>query len=462
MRSIRANLVLWLVSALVLGSVILVVATYTFTHDAIGRAFDDEMRQIAYAVHLREDWAEERPIRIARPEFVFAVRAYEPDGRIFFETWLPTLRFDGPQSRVEGFADVDTASGTWRVFTHVTPEGIVQVAQPTATRAGLARSLSFRMLLPVALFIPVLAVLIGWVLTRGLAPLDQTSRNVARRDATRLDPLPKEGVPRELAPLIDQINALMRRLAESLATQRRFVADAAHELRSPIAALALQAQLAERAADTDAGGAAFADLHRGIERAGRTVQQLLALARLEPGEQPEPFVAVDLAALAREVVGSHAAEAEACGIDLGADAARPALVNGAREALRSLVANLVDNALRYAPRGTDVTVAVNPTDECVELTVIDRGPGIPPSAREHVFERFRRLEGDATPGSGLGLAIVKAVVDQHGGTITLADAGSDIAHPGLLVRARLPAAERTDAAGLQEARSAPPRARAPN
>jgi two-component system OmpR family sensor kinase len=440
MRSIRANLLLWLVSALVLGSVILVVGTYTFTHDAISRVFDDEMRQIAYAVHLREDWTEERPIRIAKPDFVFAVRAYEPDGRIFFETWLPTLRFDGPQSRIEGFADVNTASGAWRVFTHATPEGIVQVAQPAATRAELARALASRVLLPVMLSIPVIALLIGWVLKRGLAPLDDTSRNVARRDAARLDPLPTEGVPRELVPLIDQINALMTRLAEQLATHRRFVADAAHELRSPVAALALQAQLAERAENPDARSAAFAELRRGIERAGRMVQQLLVLARLEPGEHPEPFTRVDVAALAREVVGSYAMEAETCGIDLGADAAGAAIVPGAREALRSLIANLVDNALRYAPRGTDITVTVASMPLAVEITVVDCGPGIPTAARERVFERFHRIAGDRTPGSGLGLAIAKAVVEHHHGTITLADARPGCEPPGLLVRVQLPSA----------------------
>jgi two-component system OmpR family sensor kinase len=443
MKSIRANLVVWLVSALALGSVLLLVGTYTFVHEEVGRMFDEELKQIAYAVHLREDWTEERAIRIAKPEFVFAVRAYEPDGRVFFETWLPTLRFDGPQARREGFADVHTASGVWRVFTHVTPEGIVQVAQPADVRAALARSLSFRMLLPVVLFIPALAVLIGWVLRRALAPLNDTSQGVARRDATRLEPLSTEGVPSELVPLIDQINALMTRLAASLASQRRFVADAAHELRSPVAALALQAQLAERAGDAEGRAAAFADLQHAITRARRLVQQLLVLARLEPGESPEPTAPVDLAALAREVVGNAAIEADANDIDLGADAPEPAFVTGGREALRSLLANLVDNALRYAPRGTEVTVGVRPGAAAVELTVVDHGPGVSATDRERVFERFHRIAGDATQGSGLGLAIAKAVVEVHRGSIILEDAGDDADRPGLLVRVRLPASAAT-------------------
>jgi len=441
MRSIRANLVLWLVSALALGSVMLLVGTYTFVHESIGRVYDEELRQIAYAVHLREDWTEERPIRIAKPEFVFAVRAYEPDGRVIFETWLPTLRFDGPQVRTEGFADVDTASAAWRVYTHVTPEGIVQAAQPAATRAALARSLSFRMLLPVLLFIPVLALLIAWVLRRALTPLDETSKSVARRDAARLDPLASDGVPDELVPLIDQINALMRRLADSLASQRRFVADAAHELRSPVAALALQAQIAERV-EGDDRKLAFAELQRAIERTRRMVHQLLALARLEPGEPPEPLASIDVAALVREIVGARAVEAEALDIDVGAETAGVAIVIGGREALRSLVANLLDNALRYAPRGSDVTIGVASIEGFVEITVADRGPGVPASARGLVFERFHRIAGDVTQGTGLELAIAKAVVERHHGTIELEDARVDAKFPGLLVRVRLPSAAR--------------------
>jgi two-component system OmpR family sensor kinase len=206
-----------------------------------------------------------------------------------------------------------------------------------------------------------------------------------------------------------------------------------------VAALALQAQLAERAGDPRARDLAFAELQQAIDRARRMVRQLLQLARLEPGEVPEPLTGVDVASLAREVVGSYAAQAEAQGVDLGADAPLAATVPGAREALRSLVENLVDNALRYAPRGTEVTVAARSLADGVELTVVDEGPGIAPAARERVFERFHRIAGDATPGSGLGLAIAKAVVDHHRGTIELGSAHAGDAAPGLLVRVWLPA-----------------------
>ena len=284
----------------------------------------------------------------------------------------------------------------------------------------------------------VFALLVAWVLTRGLSPLEQTTRSVSDRDASRLDPLPVRDVPQELLPLVGQINALLERLSGALEAQRRFVADAAHELRSPVAALALQAQLAARAEGKDARVAAYAELERGIDRTERLVEQLLDLARLEPGVPTEAREPVDVARLAREVVGSFAARADAAGVDLGADAPGPARLTGGREELRSLLANLVDNALRYAPRGSEVTVAARNSGARVELEVSDAGPGIPPEQRARVLERFQRVEGDPASGSGLGLAIAKTIVERYGGEIELADAHPGSPLPGLSVRITLP------------------------
>jgi two-component system OmpR family sensor kinase len=217
------------------------------------------------------------------------------------------------------------------------------------------------------------------------------------------------------------------------------VADAAHELRSPVAALALQAQLAARAEGKEARLAAYAELERGIDRTERLVEQLLDLARLEPGVPAEAREPVDVARLAREVVGSFAARADAVGVDLGADAPGPARLTGGREELRSLLANLVDNALRYAPRGSEVTVAARNSGGRVELEVSDAGPGIPADQRARVLERFQRVEGDPAAGSGLGLAIAKTIVERYGGEIRLADAHPGQVPPGLSVRIALPA-----------------------
>lgn len=437
MKSIRANLVLWLAGALALALIGALAGTYLLTRDQVGTMFDDELRQVALAVHLREDWIQEGRVRIARPGFFLSLRAYDSGGRIYFETALPSLPDDLPQTYAEGFARTETSAGPWRVYTHVTPEGIVQVGQPVATRDALARDVSARALMPMLLLIPFLALLGGWVLKRGLAPLEETSRRVSDRDASRLDPLPVDNVPIELLPLVRQINALLERLAATLDADRRFLADAAHGLRSPMAALALQAQLAQRAAAPETRADAFRELMRGIERGRRLIGQLLDFARLEPGVTAAPFKPVDVAKLAREVVGANAARAEALGIDLGAEAPGAAPVVGSEAELRSLIENLVDNALRYAPRETAVTVSASRNGGEVELTVADAGPGIPPSERHNVFERFHRVADDPTAGSGLGLAIARAIVERHRGRIALEDTLPD--GPGLTARITLPA-----------------------
>jgi two-component system OmpR family sensor kinase len=440
LKSIRRQLVLSLMGTLVVGIALVALATYQAALQQIGTLFDAELRQIAQAVHLREDWAEAGNVRIAGEDVAFAVRAYDEGGRVFFESGLPSLPADAPKTLEPGFSLVDTPDGAWRIYTHVTPEGVVQVAQPEEVRDALARELSLRMLLPELVFIPVLAGIVAWILKRALAPLDEASARVRERDAARLDPLPTAGVPSELAPLVGQINALLSRLAASLETERRFVADAAHELRSPVAALALQVQLLERASTEPARAAALAELKSGIARTGRLVQQLLDLARLEPGVPAEEPAPVDLAELVREVIGGFAARADSGGVDLGAEAPATVLVTGRASELRSLVANLVDNALRYAPAQSAVTVSVREGPDAVELAVEDSGPGIPSEQRERVLRRFQRVPGDATAGSGLGLPIAKAIVERHRGTLVLGEAHPGQQPPGLSVQVRLPLA----------------------
>jgi two-component system, OmpR family, sensor kinase len=239
LKSIRRDLLLWVTGTLVLGVIAVALATYYTARGQLDRILDDELRQLAQVAHLREDWAEAGNVRIAREDVAFAVRAYDEGGRVFFESGLPALPADAPKTLEPGFSLVDTPDGAWRVYTHVTPEGVVQAAQPEAIREALARHLALRMALPELVFIPILAALMAWVLRRSLRPLYETSARVRERDAARLDPLPTAGVPEELAPLVEQINALLARLSASLETERRFVADAAHELRSRVTALAL-------------------------------------------------------------------------------------------------------------------------------------------------------------------------------------------------------------------------------
>jgi two-component system OmpR family sensor kinase len=438
LKSIRRTLVLWLVGALAAGMAVVMVATYAFAYAQITRVFDDELVKVADAVHLGEDWRGPTRIRFPRHGFNLSVRAYDPGGTTLFETAEPSIPEDLPRLFETSLRLVQTSSGEWRVYSHATAEGVVQVAQPEATRTSLARSLSLRMALPELVLIPLFVLFMAWVLQRGLAPLTQISRRVEERDASRLDPLPSDGVPLELRPLIAQINALMDRLEQSMAAQRRLVADAAHELRTPIAALTLQARVAQLASQPDARAAAFAELAKGMARATRVVEQLLKLAELGPEAPRGELERVDVAELARDVVGTMAPRASARRIDLGADATVAAPVLGSRAELRSLITNLVDNALRYAPPESEVTVKVERRNGAVSMSVVDAGPGIPSHDRERVFERFQRAAGDDTPGIGLGLAIVKAIVERHGGRISLEDAHPGRTPPGLVARVVFP------------------------
>ena len=446
MRSIQSKLLLWAVGGLMAGIAVALWATYLSVRAEIRNAFDGELRQVAQAVHLREDWARQGRVRIARPGFSLAVRAYDASGRVYFQTVLPALPGDAALTFEQGYRFIQTEEGAWRIYTHVTPEGVVQVGQPVAARDALARNLAFRSLVPLLVLIPFMAFLLAWVLARGLSPLHETSHLVSKRDAACLDPLPTGAVPTELRPLIDQINALLGRLSASLDGQRQFLEDVAHELRSPVAALALQAQLADRTRTAAGRTAAFGELRHGIERVSRLVQQLLNFARLNPETELETRAPIDLAGLARDVVASHAARADEANIDLGADTEGPTWVNGSQSELCSLIVNLVDNALRYAPDGGTVTVAVRQNQQrMVELSVIDDGPGIPPAQRERVFQRFQRVPGDRTPGCGLGLSIVKAIVQRHGGSLFIGDVNPRADRPGLLVRVLLHPAQLPEA-----------------
>jgi signal transduction histidine kinase len=243
---------------------------------------------------------------------------------------------------------------------------------------------------------------------------------VRSRDVQALLPLPPQDLPDEVRPLVEALNALLQRLADAFDGQRAFVADAAHELRSPLTALKLQAQVLRRADDEATRDAALTALQAGVERAIRLVEQLLALARAEPGARAPALVPLAPAVIAREVLADAAMMASQRGSTLSLDADDSVQVIGDAAGLGTLLRNLVDNALRYTPAGGQVRVGVAREGDQARLRVDDSGPGIPPEQHERVFERFVR--GDAAAGqtgSGLGLAIVRGIALRHGATLRL-------------------------------------------
>jgi two-component system OmpR family sensor kinase len=307
----------------------------------------------------------------------------------------------------------------WRVYTLVQGTHALQVAQSQDERDAIATQTALRTLIPVLGFIPLFGALIWFGVGRGLAPLDTMSRAVAKRRPDAMAPLNERDMPEELRPLAASLNDLLTRLDAALASQRRFTADAAHELRTPLAALKLQLDLARRAQDVPARTAAYDDLDAGVSRASHLVDQLLTLARVEPEALAARASDVDLSALAKEAIVSRAALAAAKGVDLGLAKDIHAVVRGDAATLATLLSNLLDNALRYTPSGGRVDVSLDREGDHTILSVADTGPGIPKEERERVLDRFYRSATTAEPGSGLGLSIVKRIAEAHHATLEL-------------------------------------------
>ncbi len=435
MTSIRRQLLLWLLSGLALAVVVAGARIYTQTLDEANELFDYHLRQMAASLP-NDAFGPLPPSRSSELEAEdgLVVQIWDRNGlELYFSRPASKL----PQRAELGFSTVNTPHGSWRVYSALEQNNVVQVAQPMSVRQNLAAGMALRALVPLLALLPVLGVLIWLTIGRGLQPLDRMAAALGRRTPDSLDALPEDGLPLEIRPLVDALNDLLARLARALESQKAFVADAAHELRTPLTAVQLQIQLAERAQTDAERQAAFAQLKLGQSRAVHLVQQLLTLARQEPGLAPQPHSAVDLAKLARLVVSEFAPLAADRNIDIGLSHEEQASVSGDVEALRAMLGNLVDNAIRYTPAGGTVDVALRLRDRKAVIEVSDTGPGIPEEERARVFDRFYRREATHASGSGLGLAIVKNIADRHRASIVLEHRAPG---PGLRVSVTFPLA----------------------
>ena len=350
-------------------------------------------------------------------ETKLAFQVRDPDGRLL-------LRSDsGPDEALAplapGFADRVIAGEHWRTFTLKAPSGRwYQSGELSAIREEIAEDIALGTLLPLLIVLPLIALLTWLVVRWASGNLERVSDAVTRRVPEHLEPIRLDRVPQEMQGLVQALNDLLERLRRELARQRRFTADAAHELRTPIAALRVHAYNVRHAANDDERAQSQDRLDAGIQRMELLVAQLLALSRIENAGAARTHVPVDLAALVRQHERDFAALDIAAGKRLHLDLA-PAVVSGDASALDALARNLIDNALRYAPAGGEVRVRTARGDDGATVTVEDSGPGIPEAARERVFERFHRELGTGVEGSGLGLAIVAEALQQHGGRIVL-------------------------------------------
>ena len=435
--SLRARLTGALLLAVLAFAALQAAVTYRTARAETEALFDAQMQRIALSLSgslgagaLSDDApaadtpaAREMIIQIWRADGVMLYRS--PQGRLL------------PPQTVIGFSDTVAGGEPYRIYALRTATQVVQVAQQTEARGRMAGQLALRAVLPVALLAPVLMLIVWWVVGRAIGPIERVRRQVAARRPDYLAPLPTAGLPAEVRPLVGEMNGLLTRLSAAWDALTHFTADAAHELRSPLAALRLQAQSLQRAPDDATRAIATERLLAGIDRATRLVEQLLALARQEGAGEGAELVSLDLTALARNALADAEPEAARHAIALTLDAPTAHVVLRADEAaLAVLLRNLLGNALRHTPPGGQVRVGVREEASVIDLTVEDSGPGIAPDERARVQDRFYRVPGTPGHGSGLGLAIVRAIAERHGAALTL-DASPTLG--GLRVMLRWPA-----------------------
>lgn len=430
-RSLRMRLLVFLLAAIVLAGAVQGALAYRGALAEADALFDYHMQQTALALRsgLPVDAQGLGPGLDPEDEnHEFIVQVWTNEGLRIFESAVGAAL---PQIAVLGFTDVQARGGTYRVFSMQTRSQVIQVAQNMAARRDMARSLALRTLAPLAIMAPLLVLAVWWGVSRSLAPVERVRRQLAQRQADDLSPVSDAQLPDEVQPLVSELNLLFERVQRAFTAQQHFVADAAHELRSPLAALRLQLQGLQRAGDDVARAAAIERLSAGIDRATRLVEQLLTLARQEAGTAAtDP---VDLRAVAQLALADVAPAAQVRGMDVGLLDSDAANLPGNAEALRMLARNLLDNAIKYTPPGGRVDLQVRAGNGHAVLTVEDSGPGIAPEHRERVMQRFVRETADGAPGSGLGLAIVQAIAQGHGATVQL---GASPRLGGLLVTVR--------------------------
>ena len=431
-RSLERHLSRTLALAIVLACLVAGAASFGFAYVEAQEFQDDTLRRIAVLAdseHLpRAGQASDGGGADNDPEDRVLVMRLPPDAGTNLPAWLPS-------GLPPGFHTLGDSGGRWRVFVRQTKSGQgIAVAQETEVRNEMAENSALRTLVPL-LLLPLLIWLAVRLVRTELAPVRTLAQTLDEQPAGRPRPLPDGDVPDEIAPFVRAINRLLARVNELMGEQRRFIADAAHELRSPLTALSLQAQNLERADTPDAIRARVAPLKAGIERTRRLTEQLLSLAKSQAGAAA--VAPLDVSSLARELIAEYLPLAEARSIDLGLEDVGGIVLAAEPQTLQLSLKNALDNALRYTPPGGEVTLRVYAEGVDAVIEVRDSGPGIADSERERVFAPFYRIEGAGGEGSGLGLAIARDAATRLGGTVTLDDRADG---PGLVFRYRQPSA----------------------
>jgi two-component system OmpR family sensor kinase len=437
-HSLRRRLLWFALAAILLTAIVQAVTAYRGALQQADDMFDYHLQQMAYSLRggiPLTPFTERSP---TDDDDDFVIQIWGANGAQLYRSAHSAL----PPRAVLGFSDVNVKGTNYRVYSLQSPLQTIQIAQDLSARQSRASALAARAVLPIALLAPLLMLAVWWVISSSLAPIERTRQQVASRAADDLSALPEDDLPEEVLPLVHELNALFGRVNTAFDLQRQFVADAAHELRSPLTALKLQAQALRRppddqSPDTAARAAAVTRLNDGIDRAIRLAEQLLALARQEAPVDTSASTTLDLHALARQAITDALPLAHARQIDLGLLGDQNVALQGLAEPVLTLLRNLMDNAIKYTPEGGQVDVSLQaPAGGGALLLVEDSGPGIALHERTRVFDRFVRCADASASGSGLGLAIVKAIATRMGATVTL---GTSARLGGLQVEVRFSA-----------------------
>ena len=437
MNSLRRRLLvsLWLTLALVgVGSAVI---TFFVTQQETNELLDYQLEQIATFVGA-QSFVAASPMRVrlglkldrdVEDAYVVSIRdvagnllyASRPEIKRLSVNWL-------------GVRTVTLGRHDYRVLSAQSGTQRIAVAQRMEVRRETAAGAALSALLPVVILIPILGLVISFVIRRQLQPLGATALEVARRPPLALDPLPVLGLPDEVLPLVNEINRLLARLHAASEHEQRFIADAAHALRTPLAALQLQADVLDGSTDATKRANRIAELRAGIRRAVRLSNHLLLLARHEPAGGPI-VSQIDLDLAMTEAFELYAPIAATRGVQLRLKARSGAVVRGDAGHMAQLAGNLLDNAIRHSPTGgcVDASVFIKENNVCIEI--VDEGPGLPDLELEKIFERFYRAPGNATEGSGLGLAVVRGIAERIGGRVLLENRAD---RSGLIARVWLP------------------------
>ena len=409
MTSLRWTALLWMTAMLSIVGIAGAAVSYRLASDEANAFLDSQLQQIALnACAGVPDTTDSLPSQ-HDSEDDFSVDIWNGAGEAFRASRSAVYI---PRRSQAGFADVHAAGEDWRVYTSMDGARTVQVAHREVVRREIAQHAAISAAIPILVVIPLAWLLIGWALGRFLGRLTTVASAIAERSLDSKDPIPLEGVPKEVSPLVFGMNSLIERLHYALDQQRRFVSDAAHELRTPLTALCLQIENLQHELGQGAG-ACLSELERGTRRASALIDQLLRMARYDASREVDMAEPVDLPELLKSCLADQIPIAESRGVDLGITTMERAYILGARSELKNLFANLIDNAVRYTPSGGVVDVSIRPYGERAVVKIADTGCGIPEDLLPRVFDRFFRAAPPGIEGNGLGLSIVKSIADRH-------------------------------------------------